>query len=208
MKSGDFQMMTAGSGIVHTETIDQASRMRLLQLWLNLPKNNRWATPRVQDLQSAHVPALVEDGVSLKLYSGSLSELISPVKNYTPLIVADISIAPNTTTSQQIPANYNTFLYIIRGSVKIGEEKKPLKQGQVGWLDLFNNTDQSDLILTTGDEAVRFVLYAGKPTGDNIVSYGPFVADTNEDIHRLYQEYRQGKMKHISTVPKSQRLLW
>ena len=38
MKSGDFQIMTAGSGIVHTETIDRIARMRLLQLWLNLPK--------------------------------------------------------------------------------------------------------------------------------------------------------------------------
>ena len=77
----------------------------------------------------------------------------------------------------------------------------------MGWLDLFNITDQSGLALTAGEEGVRFVLYAGKPTGENIVSYGPFIADTSEDIQRLYQEYRQGKMKHISTVPESQRIL-
>src|SRR5690349_24892014 len=50
MKGGDFQIMTAGSGIVHTETIDKIVKMRFLQLWLNLPKKDRWATPRVQDL--------------------------------------------------------------------------------------------------------------------------------------------------------------
>src|SRR6059058_3077623 len=50
MKGGDFQIMTAGSGIVHTETIDKAAKMRLLQLWVSLPKKDRWATPRVQDL--------------------------------------------------------------------------------------------------------------------------------------------------------------
>src|ERR1017187_5550015 len=107
MKSGDFQMMTAGSGIVHTETIDKISRMRLLQLWLTLPKKDRWATPRVQDLQSEHVPASSEDGVSIKLYSGSLAGLTSPVQNYTLIIVADITIEAGATTIQQIPANYN-----------------------------------------------------------------------------------------------------
>jgi len=207
MKSGDFQMMTAGSGIVHTETIDKIARMRLLQLWLNLPKKYRQATPRVQDLQSAHVPALSENGVSIKLYSGSLAGLTSRVQNYTPIIVADITIEAGATTIQQIPANYNTFLYIIKGNVKVGEDEKQLNQDQVGWLDLLNISDQSDLILTTGEAGVRFVLYAGKPTGENIVSYGPFIADTSEDIQRLYQEYRQGKMKHISTVPESQRIV-
>ena len=54
MKGGDFQIMTAGSGIVHTETIDKIAKMRLLQLWVNLPKQDRNALPRLQDLPLAH----------------------------------------------------------------------------------------------------------------------------------------------------------
>ena len=207
MTAGDFQMMTAGSGIVHTETIDKISKLRLLQLWLNLPKKDRWAKPRVQDLQSAHVPALSQDGVSIKLYSGSLAGLVSPVQNYTSLIVADITIEPGITTILQIPGNYNGFLYIIRGNVKVGDDATLLNKDQVGWLDVLNDTAQTDLVLTAGEEAVRLVLYAGKPTGENIVSYGPFIADTAQDIQRLYNDYRQGKMKHISTVPENQRIL-
>lgn len=56
MKVGDFQMMTAGSGIVHTETIDKVAKMRLLQLWVNLPRKDRRALPRLQDLPLEHVP--------------------------------------------------------------------------------------------------------------------------------------------------------
>ncbi|HTB26192.1 MAG TPA: pirin family protein, partial [Puia sp.] len=48
MKGGDLQMMTAGSGVIHTETIEKKMSMRLLQLWLTLPKNYRWTKPRVQ----------------------------------------------------------------------------------------------------------------------------------------------------------------
>jgi redox-sensitive bicupin YhaK (pirin superfamily) len=207
MKTGDFQIMTAGSGIVHTETIDKIAKMRLLQLWVNLPKKDRSATPRVQDLPLKHVPTLNQNGVQIKLYSGSLSGITSPIQNYTAMIIADITVEAGVTTMQQVPANYNTFLYVLNGSVTVGEDEKILNEGQVGWLDIFGDTIQSELKLTAGEDGVRFILYAGKPTGENIVSYGPFIADTSEDIQRLFQEYRQGKMKHISTVPKSQRIL-
>jgi hypothetical protein len=205
MKGGDFQMMTAGSGIIHTETIDKKTKMRLLQLWLNLPKKDRHATPRVQDILSEHVPALSQNGVSIKLYSGKLSGLTSSVLNYTPLILADIRIASGITSVQQLPANFNTFLYVLEGEVNIDD--KILKKDQIGWLDIFNEEVASDIQLTAGAQGVHFVLYAGKPTGDNIVSHGPFIADSSEDILRLYQDYRQGKMKHISTVGESQKIV-
>jgi redox-sensitive bicupin YhaK (pirin superfamily) len=208
MRGGDFQIMTAGSGIVHTETIDKISRLRLLQLWLNLPKKLRWATPRVQDLQQEHVPVLSENGVLIKLYSGNLAGLSSPIQNYTPLIVADISIDPNVTTIQQIPGNYNSFLYVLKGNLSVGASGEQLNQDQVGWLDISKSEDQSDLLLTAGENGARLVLYAGKPTGENIVSYGPFIADTTEDIQRLYHKYQQGKMEHISKVSQSQRILY
>lgn len=207
MKAGDLQLMTAGSGIIHTETIDKKIKMRLLQLWLNLPKKERWAKPRVQDISWEHVPAISEKGVDIKLYSGSLAGIASPVQNYVPIIIADIKIQPGVTTIQQIPASYNSFLYVIKGDVRVGEEGKLLSQDEVGWLDLFSGNSLSALKLTAGESGVRFVLYAGQPQGDPIVSHGPFIGDTNEDIIRLYQDYRQGKMQHIATVAEAQRIV-
>jgi redox-sensitive bicupin YhaK (pirin superfamily) len=200
MKGGDFQIMTAGSGIVHTETIEKKAKMRLLQLWLNLPKKDRAAAPRLQHLSFEDAPVLSENGVFIKLYSGSLAGLISPIQNYTPLILADITMEAGAGTVLQIPANYNTFLYILSGDVKVGEDKKLLNTSQAGWLDLSDEAALSDLQVSVGEEGTRFILYAAKPTGDNIVSHGPFIADSSEDIQRLYREYRQGNMKHISTV--------
>lgn len=200
MKGGDFQIMTAGSGIVHTETIEKKAKMRLLQLWLNLPKKDRAAAPRLQHLSFEDAPVLSENGVFIKLYSGSLAGLISPIQNYTPLILADITMEAGAGTVLQIPANYNTFLYILSGDVKVGEDKKLLNTSQAGWLDLSDEAALSDLQVSAGEEGTRFILYAAKPTGDNIVSHGPFIADSSEDIQRLYREYRQGNMKHISTV--------
>lgn len=207
MKEGDFQIMTAGRGIVHTETIDKAARMRLLQMWIDLPKKDRAATPRVQDLPLKHVPVFSKDGVEIKLYSGSLAGLVSPIQNYTPLIVADLIIQPGVSTVLQVPANYNSFLYVISGDVSVGDDKKMLGQEQVGWLDLLAEDAPSDLELIAGESGVRFVFYAGMPLGETIVAHGPFIADSPDDIRRLYQEYREGKLRHISTVPESQRIL-
>lgn len=90
----------------------------------------------------------------------------------------------------------------------IGEDETGLNKCQVGWLNLTKDDAASELKVTAGKEGVRFVLYSGKPGGESIVSHGPFIADSSEDIARFYSEYRQGKMKHISTVPESQRLSW
>jgi redox-sensitive bicupin YhaK (pirin superfamily) len=206
MKSGDFQMMTAGSGIIHTETIDKIAKMRLLQLWVNLPKKDRWVLPRVQDIPLEHVPASHENGVAIRLYSGTLAGLVSPIQNYTPIIIADISLEAGVTTTLQLPANFNTLLYVLQGSAKAGQNEKPLRQDQLGWLDLTAEDELSDLQVTAGDQGVRFVLYAGKPTGESIIAHGPFIGDTSADINRLLQDYRQGKLKHIATVPQTQRI--
>lgn len=198
MHAGDLQLMTAGSGVVHTETISKPLKMRLLQLWLNLPKKDRWATPRLQDLKAAQVPTLYENGVQIKLYSGELAGLQSPVHNYTSLIIADITIAANTSTALQIPASFNGFVYILQGELALGENTRTLQTDQVGWLSRETVDGLSELSLMAGKDGARFVLYAGQPTGDEIVSHGPFIAGTTEEINQLYQDFRRGKMKHIN----------
>ncbi len=208
MKGGDLQLMTAGAGIIHTETIERKASMRLLQLWLNLPKKDRWAKPRVQDLPLEKVPTITHNGTTIKVYSGSLAGLTSPIRNYTPLIIADIHLQPGASTVQHLPASYTAFLYVLEGSLQVGDEAKEIQQDQVGWLDRNSDNTLSELKLTRGEIGGRVILYAGAPQGDAIVSHGPFIGDTQEDIRRLYQEYRQGKINHIATVEASQRILW
>ncbi|MDP9040553.1 MAG: pirin family protein [Bacteroidota bacterium] len=208
MKGGDMQMMTAGGGIIHTETIAKKAKLRLLQLWLTLPKKDRWTTPRIQDISMDHVPEISLDGTVIKVYSGSLAGITSPMRNYTPVIIADIRIQPNASASLKLPATYSTFLYVLDGAVLVGDEKKLLDHNEVGWLDRFKEEGESDLRLSATESGTRLVLYSAQPQGDEIVPHGPFIGDTNEDIIRLYQEFRSGKMKHISTIDKAQKLMW
>lgn len=208
MRSGDLQMMTAGSGIVHTETIDKPMKMRILQLWLNLPKKDRWTLPRVQDIQSSRVPSATEDGATIKVYSGSFGGANSPLQNYTPIVIADIQLKPGASTTQQLPSSYSTFLYGIEGSVMVGDDNTQLKRDQVGWLDRFDHEEPSEIKITGGPSGGRIILYSGQPQGDEIIVHGPFIGDTEDDIRRLYHDFRQGKMGHITNVPAAQKLVW
>jgi redox-sensitive bicupin YhaK (pirin superfamily) len=208
MKAGDLEMMTAGSGVIHTETITKKTRLRILQLWLTLSKKERWTTPRVQSLSSGHVRKTSIDGVEIKLYSGSLAGISSPVKNHTPVIIADIAMNAIVSARLNLPSSYTTFLYVLEGTVLIGEEKKPLHRDEVGWLNRFDKAGESEVFISAAETGARFVLYSGEPQGDPIVSHGPFIGDTTEDISRLYREFRTGKMKHISTVGDAQKLNW
>lgn len=94
---------------------------------------------------------------------------------------------PGITNILQLPANFNTFLYVLDGQLKVGNEQQLLVKDQTGWLDLLPNSATSELKLKAGKEGARLVLYAGKPHGDSIVSHGPFIGDSTEDIQRLYR---------------------
>jgi len=203
MKAGDLQLMTAGKGIVHTEVIEKKSKMRLLQLWLNLPKKDRWTAPRVQDLAYERVPLVAREGVKIRVYSGSLEGVSSPLNHHTPFILADVHLEAQTQTTLTLPASYSTFLYILEGKVEVGENRRMLEQHQVGWLDRLATEEPSELLLlTTEGSDTRFVLYAGQPQHNEIIQHGPFIADSKEDIQRLFREYRTGQLQHIAEIEK------
>jgi redox-sensitive bicupin YhaK (pirin superfamily) len=131
--------------------------------------------------------------------------LSSPVQNHTRIIIADIKLAPEKSIREVIPGHFTTFIYVLQGSVKTGDDNSVVGQDQAGW---FNRSDDpaSTLQLQAGNEGARFVLYSAEPQRHQIVSYGPFIADSMDEIKNLYADYRQGKIQHIDDVSESQKV--
>jgi redox-sensitive bicupin YhaK (pirin superfamily) len=207
MKAGDFEMMTAGSGIVHTETIADPTKLRILQLWLNLPKKDRWTKPRIQRMKAEYVPTATIPGGRVKVYSGSFAGITSPVQNYTPFILSQIELDAGASLRETIPGNYTTFIYLLKGSVKVGTENVVVSEDQVGWFERSGNSTE-ELQIQATEAGTELVVYAAEPQKHPIVSQGPFIADTMDEIKELYALYRRGKIQHIKEVSEDQQFMY
>lgn len=202
LNAGEVQWMTAGSGIIHNEDVKTKGRVRLLQLWITLPKNARWTSPGFQAIHSESIPVRHEPGAEIRVYSGSSRGVQSGTRNRVPVTMVEINLEPRASADQEVPASYNGFAFVIDGSVQIGE--MVLNTGQVGWLDRPSDDGNSVLHLIAGESGARLILYAGQPQGEPIVAYGPFIGDSKRDIARLFTEYQAGYFPRLSELRKQQ----
>jgi redox-sensitive bicupin YhaK (pirin superfamily) len=200
INTGEVQWMTAGGGIIHSENVATKGKVRLLQLWLTLPKSKRWTTPGFQDIHAGSIPVRREKGVEVRVYSGASGDQRSSTRNHVPVTLAEIKLDAGASFEQDVPTSYNGFVFVVSGSARVGDDAVPLKIGQVGWLDRPTGEGLSMLRIIAGDEGARLVLYAGQPQGDPIVAQGPFVGDSREDIVRLHNEYRAGRFARMSEI--------
>ena len=201
--AGEVQWMTAGRGVIHGENVATRGKVRLLQLWLTLPKADRWTAPAFQDVHTDAVPVRREPGVEARVYSGASGAAQSATRNHVPVTLVEMRLDPGATFEQDLPASYNGFLFVIDGHVRAGDEDTPLGTNQAGWLDRPTGVGITNLRVRAGDAGARVVLYAGEPQGVPIASHGPFIGDTREDIVRLYQEYRAGRFTKLSELVKA-----
>lgn len=199
--TGSFELMTAGSGIVHTEEITVRQKLHILQVWLALPPEKRWESPSWQRILPEAVPALIERDREIRVYSGSSNGLTSPLRNHTPLVVADFRMAAGRQVTQELPAGYRGLVYVLGGTVSSGDVI--VKAGEAGWLD--KSAGAGELHLRAEAENTHFVLYAARRHGAEVVSHGPFIGDSMEDIRRLYHEYRVGEIPHLNELAESQK---
>lgn len=203
-KTGSFEIMTAGKGIIHTEEITSEQNLHILQVWLVLPPEKRWAEPKLQRILLENVPTIKNENFEIRVYSGSSNGLTSPVQNHTPLTLVEYKMNSNQNIVQELPSEYNGLIYVLSGSVQIGE--KTIKTGQAGRLNKLEEHTESEIQFLSLEKETHFVLYAAQPHNAPVVSHGPFIGDTMEDITRLYKEYRNGEMPHVNDLPDNQKI--
>lgn len=211
-KTGSFELMTAGKGIIHTEEITSKQKLRMLQVWLVLPPEKRYTQPFLQKILLEEVPKIKTDTYEIRVYNGSSNGLTSPLKNHTPFTLVDFRLMSGAVVTQEIPSHYNGLVYVLKGSVKAGD--KIIKAEQAGWLDKTAdlstnsrlNKGNTEIQFEALENDTHFVLYAGQPHNVPVVHHGPFVADTMEDIAQMYRDFRQGKFPHLNDLPSNKKI--
>lgn len=189
LKNGDVQWMTAGSGIIHSEMPQQREgRMRGFQLWLNLAAKDKMQKASYQDIAAREIPQLERKGATIKAIAGNLDDIEGRIqREVTDPIYLDITVKDaNYNESFEVPEGYTVLLYVYDGEIVLGDTV--LGKSRMARLSRSGSVDLQ------GKGPARVLLIAGKPIGEPIVSYGPFVMNTREEIEQALTDYRNGTL--------------
>ena len=196
---GDVQWMTAASGIVHEELHEQefaahGGMLEGIQLWVNLPKAFKMSKPRYQTLVSSEIPTveLGEGAGQLRVIAGEFRGVNGPAKTFSPVHLYDLRLTAGHRTELTLSEGFNTSVFVLRGQVVINGSHTV----QEAELALFGQTGER-VVLEAKEHATLLVL-SGEPIHEPIARYGPFVMNTQEELVQAVNDYRAGRMGHLS----------
>ncbi|GAB4116089.1 MAG: pirin family protein [Sideroxydans sp.] len=192
LEDGGVQWMTAGRGVIHSEIpVQKDGVMEGFQLWLNLPAQKKMAEPWYKDFASADIPEYVSaEGVTVRVIAGESNGVSGAVsREVTEPIYLDIHIPAGKTFSTAIPVTHNAFIYTYRGTAIVGDSQVAAQH-----MGILDNTAGAEGITVSATEPTRLILVAGKPLHEPIVQYGPFVMNTQEQIHQALEDFRGGRL--------------
>jgi len=189
MTAGDVQWMKTGSGIIHSEMpAMKEGKLHGFQLWINMPAKLKMSKPEYHYINADKMELHKDDEKTVKLIAGKFKNTEGPIKghNVEP-IYFDIDLIKNKEFNISIPSTHNSFIYLVKGEIKIGDK-------------FHENIKDSNLILLTKGEGLKikaltktkFLLISGKPIGEPIARGGPFVMNTKAEILEAVNDYHEG----------------
>ena len=196
LQSGDVQWITAGRGLVHAEMPeDDNKQLRGFQLWLNLPARQKLCKPQLRNIAAAKIPlGRTASGNPIHIIAGHYGEQAGAMlRPHTEPLYLDIELSAGSCDNLLIPSPHNALVYVYAGAVTIGRQRQALSTQQMG---ILSNLPHSDGVSVSSEQAARLLLIAGKPLGEPIVQWGPFVMNSRTQIDEAIEEYRSGQMSH------------
>ena len=191
---GDVQWMTAGRGVIHSEMPQQSGgRMRGFQLWINLPAREKMKPAAYREIPSRLIPTLALDaGGLVRVIAGTLQlgpePVVGPIVGLsTEPLYFDVRLAAGTAATSPTPSTHNAFMYVYEGDAVVGDDDRPLPFRAAGLL-----TRGESVRIRAGTQGARFLFLAGKPIGEPIAQYGPFVMNSPREIEQAIIDYQRG----------------
>jgi redox-sensitive bicupin YhaK (pirin superfamily) len=186
--AGDVQWMTSGRGILHEEMPQRgpAGNIYGFQLWVNLPARLKMSAPRYQEVSDKTIPVVEKDGIKIRLVAGTVDGVSGPVTEIAaaPLYM-DVQLAPDMEWTLPTPEGHTVVAYVFEGKGVFSGETVPS-------VTMIKYEDGDHIHVKTENSPVRFMLMAGAPFKEPIVPYGPFVMNTEEEIHQALADLRAG----------------
>ena len=191
---GSVQWMTAGSGIIHSEMPKQHDGLMWgFQLWVNLPAKLKMTKPRYQDIAPEKIPEVEVGDARVRVVAGEIAGQRGPVEGIAvdaQMLDVKLGGKVNATFRHLLPAGHAAFVYVFEGSVLVGASRTKVSRGE---LAVLGPGDALVASVATSDDG-RFLLLAGKPIGEPVARYGPFVMNTDAEIRQAISDYQTGRL--------------
>ena len=207
--NGSTQWMTAGSGVMHSELptqelVAQGGLFHGVQLWVNLPRADKWAQPRYQDI-GAHDATLLsspDGGALVRLIAGDLAGHTGPGSTYTPITYLHATVSAGARLDLPWPRDFNALVYVLSGRGVVGASGRPLEEGQ---LAVLGGGDAVTLTAAaTQPQAAAggwdVLVLGGLPLREPVARYGPFVMNTKAEIIEAVEDFQRGNL--IRSTPE------
>lgn len=193
--AGGAQWMNAGMGVIHSERPPDdiheiGGRQEIIQLWINTPAEHKMDRPEYIPLSAEDAPAFTsEDGkVEIKVFSGQILGIQGPIPSHTEVNAATLEFKKGGKISVPLPPHHNTLIYLLDGKLKVEGF------GLVEQLNIIHFKNDGEGITIEALENTRVLLLSGAPLNEEVVSYGPFVMNTQTQIMEAMLDYQKGKM--------------
>lgn len=200
---GATQWMTAGSGILHIETppaelVESGGVFHGIQLWVNLPKKDKFAAPRYQAIEGEDSALLAsqDGGALLRIIAGEVDGRRGPGLTYSPITLVHSTIHEGARLNIPWRRDFNALVYVLSGSGNVGPVAHPIHQGQLAVLG------PGDRITVSAEQTQRscdldVLLLGGQPIREPVFHYGPFVMNSRAELIQALEDYQAGKFGHI-----------
>ena len=189
LRAGAAQWMKAASGVIHSEMPQQvAGLMRGFQLWINLPASEKMSEPEYQEYSTDAIPVHSADGVTVKVLIGQYEDALGPIKDpVTAVEYFDVTLDAGASFAHTLDSSKRAFVYLFEGDVETAGTRLSVHSLSV-------LGDGEEVLITAEKQRARFILVAGQPIGEPIAQYGPFVMNTEQEIHQAMADYRDGTL--------------
>lgn len=193
VRPGELNLMTAGSGIAHSEYSTAATTvLHGVQLWVALPGAHRFTEPAFEHYAP---PALDQDGARVLVFLGSLLGHNSPVQTYSPLLGAEITLPPGHAVRLDVNPLFEHGVLADTGQVTVaGATASP---GQL----IYQAAGADTLTLRPSPQGrARVLLLGGQPLGEQIVMWWNFIGRSHQEI-AAYRAQWQAERAQAGTGP-------
>lgn len=197
---GDVQWMTAASGIIHEEKHSKefsktGGEFEMIQLWVNLPRDDKKHPPRYQGIKNETIPVvkLPDDAGTLRVIAGNYEATQGPAKTFTPINLWDLKLKADSKVRLTLPKGHTASLFLLSGELKVGDKR--IQDAEIAIWERDGDTLE---FYVSEDSKVLFL--GGEPILEPIVGYGPFVMNTHGEIRQAFLDFESGKMGSFKDV--------